>query len=70
MTRYFRTLLTTPANCADSLSGSAKLELNTEASSSVAMYDESTAWPTRSMAVANVPVSDSENALYLAPSSE
>ena len=65
-----RTPRTTPANCALSRIGSAKFAPSVDDSSSVAIYEESTAWPIRSMAAATVgDCSESEKALYLAPSS-
>src|SRR5690606_13959391 len=64
------TPLTTPANCAFSLIGSAKLAPSEPESSSVAMYDESAAWPTLSMAGPSVgDCSDRAKALYREPSS-
>lgn len=70
MILYLRTLRTTPANCALSRIGSAKFAPSDEESSSVAMYDESTACPIFSIAAATVvDCSDKEKPLYLAPSS-
>ena len=50
--------------------GSAKLAPSVDDNSSVARYEESTAWPTLSIAAATVcDCSDNEKALYRAPSS-
>lgn len=60
---YRSTFWTTPANCADSRRGSAKPLPRTRASSSVAIYVESTAWPTFSIEATRSPDSESEKAL-------